>query len=254
MTEENEITHVFTDAFLAGLPSDPQVAIQKMAQAIRQGNQPLTTDRAVTLHPHFLRDWACFQAYAQSHNISCRTPSLDFGKGKPLDDILNILTAIKDSTEDIHRHTVEDRYKSHLECYAARFGGGFAYTFSDGDLIQIQRYITDLRELIVKTEAFEEDHRTRLLKKLEKLQTELHKRMSTLDCIWAFVGEAGVVMGKFATDAKPMVDLITKILKIAWAVQARAEELAASTLPPFGLPQLPPPEASTDSSKPNKKK
>ena len=76
---------------------------------------------------------------------------------------------------------------------------------------------------------FEEDHKQRLLKRIEKLQAELHKKVSDLDKFWGLVGDAGVVLGKFGKDAKPLVDRITEIAKIVWQTQARAEELPSGT-------------------------
>ena len=60
---------------------------------------------------------------------------------------------------------------------------------------------------------------------LEKLQSELHKKMSNLDRFWGFWGEAGVMLGKFGEDAKPIFDRIREIVEIAWRTQSAAEEL-----------------------------
>ena len=61
------------------------------------------------------------------------------------------------------------------------------------------------------------------------MQQELHKCMSDLDRFWGLVGDAGVVLGKFGTDAKALVDRIREIAGIVWRTQAFAEELPTDT-------------------------
>ncbi|MEQ9849899.1 hypothetical protein [Pectobacterium brasiliense] len=110
---------------------------------------------------------------------------------------------------------------------------GFFYEFTDGDLNKIQIIINELRGYINGSDLFEDNHRRRLLKRLEALQSEMHKKMSDIDRIWGLVGDAGVVIGKFGEDAKPFVDRIKELSQIAWKTQARAEELPSSSVNPL---------------------
>jgi len=89
----------------------------------------------------------------------------------------------------------------------------------------MQTLINEMRNLIKKSKDFEEGHKKRLLKRLEKLQGELHKKMSNLDMFWGLIGDAGVVLGKFGEDAKPLVDRVGEILKIVCRTQAKAENI-----------------------------
>ena len=118
--------------------------------------------------------------------------------------------------------------------FRVSLGAGFVYEFSQGDLELIQGLINQLRELIGATENFEKEHRQRLLRRLERLQTEIHKKVSDLDRFWGLIGDAGVVVGKLGNDAKPIVDRIREIADIVWRTQSRAEELPSGTK----LPQL----------------
>ena len=110
---------------------------------------------------------------------------------------------------------------------------GFFYEFTDGDLKRIQAIINELRDQIGESDLFEEDHRRRLLRRLEALQSEMHKKMSDVDRIWGLVGDAGIAIGKFGKDAKPFVDRIKELSQIAWKTQARAEELPSSITNPL---------------------
>jgi len=113
------------------------------------------------------------------------------------------------------------------------FNQSFAYEFSKGDLDKIQILINELREQINTSNLFEEKHKSRLLSKLEKLQAEMHKRMSDVDKFWGLIGDAGIVIGKFGKDSKPFVDRIKEISDIVWRTQARAEELPSGTPTPL---------------------
>ena len=57
--------------------------------------------------------------------------------------------------------------------------------------------------------------------------------MSNLDKLWGLIGEAGVVLGKFGKDAKPLADRIREIAQITWRTQARAEELPSGARLPL---------------------
>ncbi len=113
-------------------------------------------------------------------------------------------------------------------------GAGFAYEFSQGDLDRVQTLINGLRDTIAGLSQLEKEHQQRLLRRLEKLQSELHKKVSDLDRFWGLIGDAGVVLGKLGNDAKPIVDRIREIADIVWQTQSRAEELPSGTK----LPQL----------------
>ena len=111
-------------------------------------------------------------------------------------------------------------------------GKSFAYEFSQGDIDRIQTLINELRNKISSSNLFEKNHQVRLLKRLEKLQAEIHKKMSDFDQFWGLIGDAGIVMGKFGKDSKPFVDRMKEISDIVWRTQSRAEELPSGTPPP----------------------
>lgn len=117
--------------------------------------------------------------------------------------------------------------------FALTVGNGFGYEFTEGDLNRIQALLNELRDLVAKADDLEPDHKQRLLKRLEHLQRELHKKTSDLSRYYGLIGEAGVALGKFGTDAKPIVDRVKEILQIVWNTQARAEELPSGTTPPL---------------------
>ncbi|EKF9501433.1 hypothetical protein O1C20_003610, partial [Vibrio cholerae] len=142
------------------------------------------------------------------------------------DYIQEVQSAVGDQAVLLKVETYSNRYKN-------AFKNTFAYEFSKGDFERVQELINELRAQISTLEDLEPSHKQRLLKRLEKLQSELHKRVSDLDRFWGLIGDAGVVLGKLGADAKPIVDRIKEIAEIAWNTQSRAEELPSNSPNPM---------------------
>ena len=137
---------------------------------------------------------------------------------------------VRKSHDQTSTTLMTDRYRSLL---SKIYSHSFAYEFTDGDVKRIQTLINELREKISEAKELGEEHRTRILNRLEKLQAELHKRISDLDRFWGLVGDAGTLMAKLGNDAKPMLDRIREIVTIVGSVHARANELPSNT--PFKM-------------------
>ena len=90
---------------------------------------------------------------------------------------------------------------------------GFYYEFSEGDYKRIQDLINELRTKITESKI-PEKHRERLLKRLESLQKEFHKRMTNLDKFYGVLIETSTVVREFCEDAEPILKVIYLILKI----------------------------------------
>lgn len=111
--------------------------------------------------------------------------------------------------------------------FAQRLGNPFMYRFSDAELSRVQQLVNDLRHMISGCESFKVDHRRRLLRRLEQLQGEMHKEMSSLERGWGFVGQAGASIGQFGRDIKPAVDRLRELASIFRKAEAQAEGLPA---------------------------
>ncbi|WP_426993052.1 hypothetical protein [Methylomonas sp. CM2] len=146
-------------------------------------------------------------------------------------DESNIFQLIMDLKERCNKESTKlhfERLRSHFKTSLSNV---FHYEFTQGDLDRIQTLINELRNAVAEAPDLENDHRQRLLKRLENLQSELHKKVSDLDRFWGLIGDAGVVTGKLGDDAKPLVDRIREIADIIWRTQSKAEELPSGTQP-----------------------
>lgn len=219
---------IFSDEFIESLKSDP----------IRQTPKILETARN-RLSPHFIQVDKDFEVLTEAYALTVELietglipikkqnyPSIS-GKSaascKTMLDFLEIVTDICEREKAaLQINSFRSRFKSAL-------GNSFSYEFSQGDLNRIQELINDLRTQISNNNELEHDHKQRLLLRLERLQGELHKKVSDLDRFWGLIGDAGVVLGKLGKDAKPIVDRIREIADIVWQTQSRAEELPSGT-------------------------
>lgn len=130
-------------------------------------------------------------------------------------------------------HASQIKIDSFKSKFKIALNAGYCFEFSQGDLDRIQALINELREEISRNKILEEEHKQRLLKRLEKLQSELHKKVSDLDRFWGMIGDAGVVLRKLGEDAKPIVDRLREITEIVWRTQARTEELPSDSQNPL---------------------
>lgn len=147
--------------------------------------------------------------------------------------IVRVKIAIQSMIDEEALLDKKNQFFSAIEQKKKILNKGFFYEFTDADLDRIQQLVNELRHEIKTSDLFEENHRTRLLRRLEAMQSEMHKKMSDVDKIWGLVGDAGIVIGKFGKNAKPFVDRIKELSQIAWKTQARAEELPSSSQNPL---------------------
>jgi hypothetical protein len=166
-------------------------------------------------------------------------PEINGDRNTDATEMLKYIKVIQEATAAEAKMINLERMKSR---FSNALKSGFTYEFSTGDLERIQTLIAELRDQISTSSLFEDSHQRRLLMRLEKLQAELHKRMSDIDKFWGLIGDAGVALGKFGKDAKPLVDRIREITGIVWNAQSRAEELPSNTQ----FPSLPSPSSKAE--------
>ncbi|MBU1192244.1 MAG: hypothetical protein KKE76_11045 [Gammaproteobacteria bacterium] len=218
---------MFSDEYLEALPNEPLLAISKIVnEALDRWDEILPGQIGVE-YDYYLECFAIVRVLASNvKDLFLNIPELS---GSTTDIVEQIVAFFTYTKAEMSEHVTQLKMAKFSNKYQAKFGSVFAYEFSDGDLQKIQTLITDLRKSISESSLFEADHKQRLLARLEKIQSELHKKMSDLDRLWGLVGDAGIALGKFGKDAKPIVDRIREISEIVWRTQSRAEELPSDT-------------------------
>ena len=134
-----------------------------------------------------------------------------------------------------------ERADSLEEHFQILLDNDLGYDLSDQQLIDLRRWVTELQAKISGTCALSEHRRERLLKRLEKLQLELHTKLSSLDRLYGTTMEVVVVAQTLGDLSQSVIDIAAKIFGIVWAVHSCKDGrgLAQTVVP---LP-LPPPES-----------
>lgn len=225
---------LFTDAFINILRDDPFAGAIAICNRIFSEQEEGTT-WGDNDYANFLEGLALLQGMEAAGLISL--PHLLFDPEMPGDlgnDCKELQRFFQSVQESCSVELSKSKFASHKAHFQALLGASFVYEFTQGDLDRIQELLGQLRTQIRDSDLFTDEHRRRLLLKLEKLQTELHKKMSSLDRLWGITGELGVVLGKFGDDAKPLVDRFKEIMQITWRTQSRAEDMPSDSPLPLG--------------------
>ena len=221
---------MFDDDFIQSLPADRIRAAHALCERFLETDGRMNDQERVQNHEMYLESIGAFGAFCEAVGLPFEVPGLAGDKNENIKRIRTFFYfVLKHVDEQITKLTLTTA----RERFRMRFGVAFVYEFSDGDLARIQTLVNELRDLLVKSELFEAGHKERVLKKLESLQSEIHKKVPSLDKFWGLIGEAGVALGKFGKDAKPFVDRVREIAQIVWRTQARAEELPSGTSLPL---------------------
>ncbi|MEZ8077861.1 MULTISPECIES: hypothetical protein [Vibrio] len=224
----------FDDDFIARVDEEPTLGLNDACQKVLNRIDEIDPASDWSDYEHeFLWETSTFISMIISHyelainiQLPASTSSIQHNCGA-------LFSYVQSVAEETKAHAIDLKIDSYKNRYQGMFKSSFAYEFSQGDLERVQLLINELREQISGLDLLQESHKQRLLRRLEKLQSELHKRVSDLDRFWGLIGDAGVVMGKLGKDAKPIVDRIREIAQISWNTQARTEELPSNSPNPM---------------------
>ena len=220
---------VFDDISIESLPDDPREAIISVCTEYwtHMRDYPHSSDEE---YQFALQGYAFLDVLLEAKGLKAEKLAITGDKEKDVQTIRNFVNKLRN---DMHIKIRRSSFNDYRSAYTMKLDTVFHYEFSDGDLTRIQTLVNELRDLISATEELEQKHKQRVLRKLEKLQSELHKRVSDLDRFWGFFIDASIVVGLMGENAKPMVDVIQKIVRIIWPTQTRAYELPSDF--PFKL-------------------
>jgi len=167
--------------------------------------------------------------FCDEHGIRASTPDLNTSDERTIRH--KIWLCINAIENDIKRKQIFEAKNRGLERYAKLSGQLFCYKFSETDITKIQGYLNELWALISTSSELEEDHRKRLLERLEQLQDELNKNLSDLDRFWGLIGDAGTIIAKMRNCAEKgakIMNLIALIGNIVFVTQNEAHGLPNS--------------------------
>jgi len=150
-------------------------------------------------------------AVARDHKLD-PFPEIGPQRQKNIASIAGYFTQLRASVraELTNRHA-KGYCESKTEEYVALFARVPVYEFSDADFKRAQDLINELRELIRSNSLITDEHKRRLLRRLEAMRGELHRKTNDIDRFWGFLGEAGIAMRKFGEDLAPISERVLEL-------------------------------------------
>lgn len=212
------------DDFVSNLPTEPLSALKAVAEYFRH----LASGRSAQEYEKVERDgiqlFALSTVLIRKHSIMIHieSPILGSNRATNINALSEYFVILLRTIQELN---AKDLLQTALSRYESELDLGFHYEFSDGEFARLQELINELRGAITEAAYLDNDHRQRLQKRLEKLQAELHMRMSDLDVILGGVAEIGAAINRFGEDAKPLVARLREIGEIVAPVFRRAENL-----------------------------
>ena len=189
---------------ITALPGDAMEAAEVISLRWRAAKKQLQAGHGPSpLYPEYLKWWALgaelVDAHADEFKGQVTAPELTHDEQQNV----NIIVAFMDQI-DTHASNILIKRRSDST------GGGFrldirmamgrraAYTFADDDFARLQVIINELRQFITASTDISDDHKRRLLDRLEQLQGEVHKTSSNVDRMFGFILEAGSIFRQVA--------------------------------------------------------
>ena len=214
---------IYTEEYVDNLPADPIDALQTILKYFDGiiNSIPEEEDFAVVLETYCL-----IYAYCKEHEITLTSLEQPDHVSDDMGEMIDRFGLFQQELIGLQRVREASSYSDRA---AALVSKSTAYIFTDGDLENIQNLVNELRDHISNSTDLSDDHKRRLLKKLELLQAELHKRMSSLDRFWSLIPERAMILGQAGEDIKPLIDRIEQLVKIAGRVEARRAELPSDS-------------------------
>ena len=216
------------DPFVSSLPDEPFSALKAVSEAFFSFYGEISAkpaddqDSTDDLNTGCLEYYGLARAIIEENNLKIETnlPTISYDDSGTITNVRDFFMGLGREVNAQHKFFILDKS---INKYKNIISTGFKYEFSEKEINRIQTLINELRDLISEHTGFSEEHRLRLLSRLEKLQAEIHKTVSDLDRLWGLIGDAGVVFRKLGEDAKPIVDRIREIAEITWKAQKKAE-------------------------------
>lgn len=207
------------------------VGLEVCKMVTRISNASLFVDQG-SLHLEAVMFFFCL---SDSGLLTYTAPRPEIVEGKVShQEALVFIESLQMELEAIQKREKSLKLQRELEARLSRgIKGSFGYEFTEGDFKEVQALVNKLRDLISDCADLDDEHKQRLHKRLEQVQRELHKKVSTLDQIYALAIEASIVAGKLGTNAKPLVEVAKSLMGISWRTHAHTEGLPSGIEAPM---------------------
>jgi hypothetical protein len=226
---------IYDDEFFTSLPPDSLDAAAMIAEqfftAVDKWDETIREKRSA----EFIQAMQALRSFSKAHGLDLHNSSPPELSDNPAGNANAVLQWFGEARKKIAININKRTLTHAMEHYDQVFAYRHVIELDDSEIERIQSLINEMRNTLNAAKAIDEKHKERLLQRLERLQSELHKRMSNVDRFWGFLGDMGVALGKFGKDAEPLFAQARKMLEIIYGAQRRQARLPG----PAQLPQLP---------------
>ena len=231
---------IYDDAFVANLRDDPWDAVAQVCTGFDEWFKTIPKEEHLAHHERIVDAYALLRTVISQHTE--HLPGIPdvcqvaHNHQSNINNLVAQFNEIGELTQKVLGNRSADQFfTTSSERYEALLAGELRIQFHDDEIKQLQSLINDLRDAISGCESLEANHKYRLLRRLERLQTELHKEVSNLDSMWMFIGDAAFVLGQAAKDGRPIAELVRDMMGIARSAMARTHGLPAGAIQDFLL-------------------
>jgi len=220
-------TAFFPARTLSNLPADNLDALQVLGVEFEklEGH----ARQAVEQHDDYVEALSILRAFAMARDAKLEPfPEIGPQRNQNISNIATYFNQLRNRvrSELTNRHA-RGYFEAKTEEYVALFSRVSVFEFSDADFKRVQDLINELRELFYGSTLITEEHKRRLLRRLEAMHGELRKKTNDIDRFWGFIGEAGIAMRKFGEDLAPISERVLELGGIVMTVIFAKEGIKA---------------------------
>lgn len=224
---------IFSDDFIKRLPEDNMLVLTAICDEYNSFSSEYFNDIGTRViaeqySSELINAYAFLLAIVESREIELPTKPFDKLPDDPADAFERIDHTFKIISKYVGPIARNSTLKLAKERYLQTLNG-FLYEFSKGDIKNIKQLIKDLREQLESCKELDDDHKARVIKKLNDLDSEINIKMTNLDKTYALIVEAQILVHKLGEASKPYIQIIKTIVNFAWRAEARVEGLSSDT-------------------------
>ncbi|HZR20800.1 MAG TPA: hypothetical protein VFE51_26195 [Verrucomicrobiae bacterium] len=204
-------TAFFPAKLLQGLPSDNVEALAALCTEFERfdGHARQLPEH----HGDYVEALSILRGFAIARETKLEAfPEIGPQRHQNIAQVAGYFTRLRDQVRgELSGRYSRGYFETKTEEYVALFSRVSVYEFSDGDFKRVHELVRELRDLIRGSSLISEEHKRRLLRRLEAMHAELHKKTSDIDRFWGFIGEAGIAMRKFGEDLAPISERVLEL-------------------------------------------
>lgn len=204
------------------LDENPYVALQALCEKYQEfyrESLSKSENQTIELYSEAISAHSFIQSFASKWQLQPTKFAPESNRNTNIKRLTDLVFEISGKAEKKYSEIAAEEAS---EKYDSMFGNIYSYKIPEKDFQRIQTLVNELRDQINKSKEIKEEHKKRLIKRLDKLQSELNKDMANFDRFWGVAIEVSGHIGIVCENIKPffdtineMVDIVTKIMKLA---------------------------------------